>query len=72
MANRFASKRQRDLLYLMQDGLCAICNSDLEEGFHVDHIQPFSQRGLTELWNLQALCCQCHFKKHSVKVSSKL
>jgi len=68
---RFASKRQRDTLYLVQDGQCAICGTDLEHGFHVDHIQPFSQKGETSLWNLQAICCQCHFKKHSAADKAK-
>jgi len=67
---RFASKRQRTILWADQDGLCAICGQDLSDRFEVDHIQPFSKRGNTALWNLQAICIPCHQAK--TKVDSSL
>jgi 5-methylcytosine-specific restriction endonuclease McrA len=60
---RFASKLQRMQLYILQDGLCNICRDGLEECFEVDHLIPFSQGGPTLLWNLQALCPDCHSEK---------
>jgi 5-methylcytosine-specific restriction endonuclease McrA len=59
---RFASKRQRELLYLLYDGRCAICQEDLEQ-FEADHLTPYSQQGVTQLWNLQPLCLKCHSEK---------
>jgi 5-methylcytosine-specific restriction endonuclease McrA len=63
LARRIATKTQRVTLYLLQEGKCAICGKDLGDSFEVDHIQPFSQRGITEIWNLQALHKHCHSQK---------
>lgn len=67
--NRFASKRDRETLWALQDGKCALCKAGLGDVFHVDHIQPFSQKGSGELWNLQALCPPCHQAKTKVDSS---
>jgi len=61
---RFATKYQRYQVWVLQDGLCAQCQEPLSDTFDVDHIQPFSEGGSTELWNLQALCLACHSLKH--------
>jgi 5-methylcytosine-specific restriction endonuclease McrA len=71
MKRRFATKTQRTNLYILQDGLCAICQSSLEDSFEVDHIQPFSEKGVTEIWNLQALCKSCHLEKTLAKASKQ-
>ena len=68
---RLANKRQRYLIFMVQNGLCAVCNRELPIDFEVDHQQPFSQKGKTELWNLQALCLTCHHAKTSSARDSK-
>lgn len=60
---RFASKRERLTLWLLQDGKCAICSRGLEEKFEIDHLTPYSKKGATELWNLQMVCSECHLAK---------
>ena len=67
---RFASKQQRDLIWILQDGKCAICGHDLGNSFEVDHLIPHSEKGVTELCNLQALCHGCHSEKTSGMVRS--
>ena len=62
---RAATKTQRTQLYLMQDGNCAICGDPLGDRFDVDHLHPFSESGETEIWNLQAVCLNCHRVKTS-------
>jgi 5-methylcytosine-specific restriction endonuclease McrA len=57
---RLASKQARLFLFSFQDGKCALCRNPLEQPFHVDHIQPWSQGGFTQLYNLQAICIECH------------
>lgn len=68
---RTANKFQRVLVWSLQDGMCAICGGELPDVFEVDHIQPFSQKGPTESWNLQALCVSCHREKTSEMVRLK-
>ena len=60
---RLANKTERDLLVILQDCQCAICQADLADGFEVDHMTPFSRGGATALSNLQALCPSCHLEK---------
>jgi 5-methylcytosine-specific restriction endonuclease McrA len=60
---RRATEEQRLLTYELQNGKCAICNRELEESFHVDHIYPYSAGGETVLGNLQALCQTCNLRK---------
>jgi 5-methylcytosine-specific restriction endonuclease McrA len=67
---RFANRVQRLALMILQDGKCAICGCVLE-AFDADHIQPFSKKGRTELWNLQALCVTCHLEKSRGQASKK-
>src|SRR3954465_16033779 len=62
---RFANKKQRASLFLLQDGKCALCPVPLPDDFHADHIQPVVLKGPTEIWNLQALCVDCHRRKTS-------
>ena len=69
-SKRLASRRQRLSVWIIQDGKCGICGHDLEDRFEIDHIQPFSRKGPTDLWNLQAICIQCH--KNKTKVDSSL
>jgi 5-methylcytosine-specific restriction endonuclease McrA len=61
---RFASKHDRDVLYMLYDGRCAICKHELGIRFEVDHLVPYSEHRSTKLWNLQPLCQACHLDKH--------
>lgn len=62
MTQRFANKKQRRAIAIMQDFKCASCGDYLCEGFHVDHIVPFCFGGATTLDNLQGLCESCHIR----------
>ena len=59
------SKKQRYWIWSSQNGHCAHCGVfiDCDEAYHIDHIQPFSKGGVTELFNLQLLCPSCNLKK---------
>ena len=60
--NRLATKQQKALLYVTQDGDCAVCGSRLEQ-FEADHVVPWSLGGSTNTENLQLLCKPCHSAK---------
>lgn len=62
MARRFNSG-QRVALYLAADGRCAACGTELEPGWHGDHITPHSVGGPTDVTNGQALCPACNLEK---------
>lgn len=68
---RLASRTERDLLAILQDFQCAICGSDLAEGFECDHLVPYAKGGLTTLNNLQALCLNCHSEKTRAEARRK-
>lgn len=59
---RLASKQQKALLFVLQDGLCAACGKELSL-FDADHVFPWSDGGPTETKNLQLLCKICHKEK---------
>ena len=59
---RFNSS-QRMALYLNADGRCENCDVELEDGWHADHIVPWSLGGATDVINGQALCPDCNLKK---------
>jgi 5-methylcytosine-specific restriction endonuclease McrA len=69
---RTANRQQRDLLFSIYDGLCAICGKELPEKFEIDHLIPFSEGGPTQWWNLQPLCLECHSQKSRDAVSGAL
>jgi len=60
---RFFSKRQQQQLYIDAKGKCKRCGNPLEDGWHSDHIMPYSKGGETTLVNGQALCEPCNLKK---------
>lgn len=64
MARRFNSG-ERVALYLAADGHCAICGTELDPGWHADHVVPYSAGGPTDITNGQALCPACNLKKGS-------
>jgi superfamily II DNA or RNA helicase len=57
------SNRERTALFLAADGRCQLCGVDLEPGWHVDHMTPWSRGGETDVINGQALCPTCNLKK---------
>lgn len=57
---RFASKRMKRMVYEAYDRQCFGCRKKLQRSDRsIDHIQPFSKGGQTELMNLQLLCRTC-------------
>ena len=68
---RLANRRERELLYLLHDGCCALCGEPLPDEFHIDHIQQYARGGKTALWNLQPVCIPCHLSKSSGQAKAK-
>lgn len=62
MTRRFNSG-ERVALYLAADGHCTSCGTELEPGWHGDHVKPYSAGGPTDVINGQALCPDCNLKK---------
>jgi len=57
------NESERAALYLAADGRCEMCGTELEPGWHADHIHPHSRGGKTDVINGQALCPTCNLKK---------
>jgi 5-methylcytosine-specific restriction endonuclease McrA len=63
---RAASPREKQEIYLMQDGLCHFCGCVLIEGsteFH--HLKEWAKGGVTDPENMVACCVKCHREIHS-------
>lgn len=65
------SKRLRTALYLAHDGKCAECGANLTDGWHADHIIPWSVSHDTNVHDMQALCASCNLKKGAKMVGRK-
>ena len=64
--SRFFNSSQRNQLFLKSGGKCQSCGAEITlENFHADHIIPFSEGGITEIKNGQALCQKCNLEKGS-------
>lgn len=61
--SRTFTRSQRASLFTLAEGRCSICGEDLADGWHADHIRPYSAGGLTEMSNGQALCAKCNLEK---------
>src|SRR4029077_14667930 len=48
------SKKERSAIFLAADGLSDLSGMPLNEGWHVDHIVPWSKGGMTDVTNAQA------------------
>lgn len=59
---------QRAQLYVIQDGRCARCETQLEEGWHAHHVSEWGRGGVTQNYNALALCPACHAKEHGGKM----
>ena len=61
---RFFTSSQRNQIFLNSGGKCQSCGTEISlENFHADHIIPFSEGGITEVSNGQALCQKCNLAK---------
>jgi superfamily II DNA or RNA helicase len=60
---RYFNDSERAALYLAADGRCAECGTELQRGWHGDHVLPHSMGGVTDVVNGQALCPTCNLKK---------
>ena len=61
--SRSFSQRQRQILSIVGGNTCQLCGKNLKEGFHADHVVPYSKKGETILMNGQALCPKSKQKK---------
>jgi len=51
---------------------CNLCNSQLNEAFHADHISPWSRSFDDSDENVQIICVPCHLEKTSEENSGIL
>ncbi len=61
---------QRRTLFDQANGLCRECGQPLPQGWHADHVVPFSRGGETAVDNGQALCPSCNLRKGATIVSN--
>jgi len=62
-ARRLRSKHLRDMLIEAAGGRCQRCGAELGEGWHADHVEPWSRTGRTNVHEMQALCAPCNLAK---------
>ncbi len=55
-------------MYFDQNGLCAYCEVDLNEYYHVDHMIPLSRGGADSADNLALACQPCNQHKYNSTV----
>lgn len=70
MTRRFFNARERAGLWLASGGRCESCGVELQDGWHADHVYPYSEGGPTRLRNGAALCPTCNHKKGSTIMSN--
>ena len=58
-------------MYLIADGKCEECGDELARSWHGDHIIPYSNNGITDVINGQALCPPCNLKKGNKDMSKR-
>ncbi len=56
---------ERVALYVNADGRCSSCGTELDSGWHADHVHPWAKGGPTDLANGQAMCPACNLRKGS-------
>ncbi len=63
---RLYTQEEKELVWLEQDGKCAICEQPVEiKNSQGDHKEEWILGNPTDLNNCQILCCSCHTKKTS-------
>ena len=60
---RAFNSRERFALYSAANGKCTLCGTELEAGWHADHINPYSRGGPTDVINGAAVCPPCNQQK---------
>lgn len=68
---RSFNRSERTALFLAAGGRCTTCKTDLQPGWHADHIHPYSRGGATDVINGQALCPRCNLNKGDKTVSTR-
>ena len=68
---RYANVTESKLIASMQKWKCKTCKTLLSAFYEIDHIIPYSNGGLTEIDNLQALCVKCHKRKSMLERSGR-
>ena len=61
--SRFFRRSERAILYIAAGGKCSHCREPLTDGWHADHVRPYSKGGKTDVVNGQALCPACNLSK---------
>jgi hypothetical protein len=65
-SKRLYTQEEKELVWLEQDGKCAICEQPVEmKNSQGDHKKEWILGNSTDLDNCQILCCDCHNKKTS-------
>ena len=63
-AERFLrDPKLRAALYCNANGLCQRCGVRLHDGWHADHVKPWSVTKRTNVFEMQALCPDCNLQK---------
>jgi len=62
-STRKLSETTKKMIASNQKWRCKMCNNMLDASYEVDHIVPLYKGGNNELYNLQALCRNCHGMK---------
>ena len=63
MSRLLRKKGLRNALWLAAEGRCQLCGRELPDGWHADHVVPWSQTGRTNVHEMQALCPECNLRK---------
>lgn len=63
LSRRRFNSSERVALYLVSDGQCSGCGSELDSSWEADHVTPYSRGGQTDVLNGQALCKRCNREK---------
>lgn len=67
---RTFTETQKNELYVMYNGKCGICKSQLSDEWEADHIKPWTMGGKTTLKNGQPTCRSCNRSKGAKEMKS--
>ena len=62
-SKRKLSESTKKIIASNQKWTCKMCNNMLDASYEIDHIVPLYKGGNNEIYNLQALCRNCHGMK---------
>ena len=63
--DRSVNRQSVAVVFQAQKGKCACCQTNISNGYHLDHIMPRAQGGQSRIDNLQLLCARCNISKGS-------